>query len=80
MLGFIGIKWLSQKVPIKWVPESSRTVPINPTSFSQGSSPRNILKTKKAEETISGHFAGAILPSENEEFRRTLLPFIEPSF
>ena len=36
MLGFIGIKWLSQKVPLKWVPESSRTVPINPTSFSQG--------------------------------------------
>ena len=38
MLGFIGIKWLSQKVPLKWVPESSRTVPINPTSFSQGNS------------------------------------------
>ena len=36
MLGFIGIKWLSQKVPLKRVPESSRTVPINPTSFSQG--------------------------------------------
>ena len=42
--------------------------------------PRKILKTKKAEEAISGHFAGAILPSENEEFRRTLLPFIVCSF
>ena len=38
--------------------------------------PQKILKTKKAEEAISGHFAGALLPSQNEEFQRTLLPFI----
>ena len=42
--------------------------------------PRKILKTKKADSAISGHFAGAILPSENEEFQRTLLPFIGVSF
>ena len=42
--------------------------------------PREILKTKKTEEAISGHFAGAILPSEKEEFQRTLLPFIVCSF
>ena len=46
----------------------------------RGSSSRKILKTKKAEEAISGHFAGAILPSENEEFQRTMLPFIVRSF
>ena len=38
--------------------------------------PLKILKTKKAGEAISGHFAGAILPSVNEEFQRILLPFI----
>ena len=38
------------------------------------------MKTKKAEEAISGHFAGAILPSENEEFQRKMLPFIVCSF
>ena len=37
--------------------------------------PQKILKTKKAEEAISGHLAEAILPSENE-FQRTMLPFI----
>ena len=42
--------------------------------------PRKILKTKKAEEAISGHFAGAILASENEEFQRTVLAFIVCSF
>ena len=42
----------------------------------RGSSPRKILKTKKAEEAISGHFEGAILPSVSEEFQRMLLPFI----
>ena len=45
-----------------------------------GGPPRNILKTKKGEEAISGHFAGAILPSENEEFQRTMRPFIVCSF
>ena len=40
----------------------------------------HILKTKKAEEAISGYFAGAILPQENEEFQNTLLPFIVCSF
>ena len=42
--------------------------------------PWKILKTKKAEEAISGHFAGAILPSENEQFQRTKLPFIYALF
>ena len=42
--------------------------------------PWKILKTKKAEEAISGHFAGAILPSENEELQKTMLPFIVCSF
>ena len=46
----------------------------------EGGLPRKILKTKKGEEAISGHFAGAILPSENEEFKRTMLPFIVCSF
>ena len=27
------------------------------------------MKTKKAGEAISGHFAGAILPKVNEDFR-----------
>ena len=45
-----------------------------------GALPREILKTKKAERAISGHFAEAILPSENEEFQRTMLPFIVCSF
>ena len=31
--------------------------------------PRKILKTKKAGEAISGHFAGVILPKVNEDFR-----------
>ena len=34
----------------------------------------------RAEEAISGHFAGAILPQENEEFQKTLLPFIYALF
>ena len=38
--------------------------------------PRKILKTMKAGEAISGHFVGAILPSESEEFKSMLLPFI----
>ena len=42
----------------------------------RGSSPLKILKTKKADEALSGHFVGAILPSVNEEFQRMLLPFI----
>ena len=37
----------------------------------RGSSPQKILKTKKVEEAISGHFSGAILHSENEEFQST---------
>ena len=44
-----------------------------------GPPPKN-LKTKKAKEAISGYFAGAILPSENEEFQRTMFPFIVCSF
>ena len=39
-----------------------------------GGRPQKFLKTKKGEEAISGHFAGAILPSKNEEFQRTMLP------
>ena len=41
-----------------------------------GSSPRKILKTKKAGEAISGHFVGAILPPVSEEFQKMLLPYI----
>ena len=56
------------------VQDYQKTLQIS--SCSHGDLPQKILKTKKAEEAISGHFAGANLHSENEEFRRTLLPFI----
>ena len=42
--------------------------------------PRKILNTKKAGEAISGQFVKTILPSVNEQFQRTLLPFIACSF
>ena len=38
------------------------------------------LKTKEAGEAISGHFAGAILPLENEDFQRKMLQFNVCSF
>ena len=41
---------------------------------------RKFLKIKKAGEAISDHFVRTILPSENEQFQRILLPFIVCSF
>ena len=42
--------------------------------------PPKKIKTKKAGEDISGHFVGAILPKENEDFQRKMLQFNVCSF